>query len=527
MGLDLLPPKFTGDEIVKKWLCKFDAFISLKGYNDDQSLHTFTLLLTGEAERWFVSLPENVAVNWAYVRQAFIGRFQDGGPRWKVDQDLQKIKQSDDENIEEYASRVRDILCRYGRDINGEEILSIFLQGMRRSLFGPVVLKEPTSFREAVNFARLAEMVQDLDGQGKMGVEKSTSDPGASDRDILQQTCDSLTDALNLNTRLHEQLISKMTSQDKPNRDDQHFTSHAVRQNTFKSDPYSRELKTNRHGPTYGGQQIRSGEPVCRLCNKPGHTSPSCVMHSDRQLNSNTCNANLSINSPTLSSISTDKMHNSNLINVRIYGKNVNALVDTGSSVTVVTSKLLKEIPELRRVQIVKSSHDYITVASGGRLPVRGLINIPAIINNRSVLMPAHLVDNLNKPLIIGVDFMKMHRAIIDMAKNKLRLRSKLFMRSADKYLIPAKSECIISARLPSHVGDGILGTTPNIKSLCHLGLVTARVLAKTENDLVPIRIANASDNDVTLRRNTRLGVFKPLSEDDQLYNIDLAANQI
>jgi len=55
---------------------------------------------------------------------------------------------------------------------------------------------------------------------------------------------------------------------------------------------------------------------------------------------------------------------------------------------------------------------------------------------------------------------------------------------------------CIILARIRISLPGGIIGTTLNITSLSYLGIATARVLATTHDNFIPIRLIYSSDHD-------------------------------
>ena len=202
---------------------------------------------------------------------------------------------------------------------------------------------------------------------------------------------------------------------------------------------------------------------------------------------------------------------NNNLMNVKIFGKTISTVIDTGADISVISTKLLEEIPRLKRIKLKQSQYDCIKLPNDQQLSILGVMSVPVLFDNCLIHMKVHLVKNLNTNFIVGMDFLRTNKARINLANQKLFIRPNLGMRPNQKYVIPAKSECIILARIRGSLPDGIIGTTPNIKSLSYLGIATARVLATTQDNLVPIRLINSSDHDVTLKKNANLGKFTPL----------------
>ena len=281
VGNDIIPPQFYGkeDEIPTRWLRKFDAYVVLKQFDNIQRLNIFSLLMSGEAERWYTSLPDDLANNWENMRAAFIGRFQNRAPQWRIDQELRTIKQMDKETIEKYASRLRDMCYRYNR--NDNELFSLFLQGLIPSIRSTVVNRDPVNFQEAVAFARTAEVVERFDDDVKALKTGRTSDTST---EVLQQAFDSL---LKQNEVLHEKLsaaaVTPLPVPAAPVQIRQEpYANAGPRSRVGQSYNYSNVNRPPVVTPRYGGRQVNTAKQICKFCNKPGHSSPNCYANPDR-----------------------------------------------------------------------------------------------------------------------------------------------------------------------------------------------------------------------------------------------------
>ena len=558
---DIVPPKYSGNDSPDLWLPKFNAYVAFKGYNDRQRRNLFGLFMKGNAELWFATLHDDILENWNDLVEAFLLQFHHGKPRWKLDNELDSLRQQHGESVQEYAIRVKHMCHQCQR--NQDELLSRFIQGLCPSIMKFTVTNNPVDFEQACAFARRFEIIDSL------------SDTNGNTKDFkktVQNNCDSSKDSVTSEDRhltsvnsvdniqygqTVEQLQQTLISQQvQPQRsltqwDEREFLNDKVSEeyiphNYFQSDSNFQPFYPNQFEcPSCDGQQhhncnnrnrfSRSSSKhlrrKCYNCQKHGHIASQCRQKRPFHTSNSTVkhaggikvNTSSMLNKPSLSNMEIDdfKVSNNNMINVDIYNHKIPALIDTGATNSVICTTLLKKIPKLNRLRISKSQHRSINLPSGHQLPIIGTIVIPVRFGNRCINMPVHIIRNLHKNLIIGMDFLTKHKAVVDIASRKLSLRSALLMRANEKCLIPANSECIITARLRKNYPNGVLGITPNISSLSHLGLATARVLTKTHNNLVSVRIVNTNDKDIILRRNTRLGSFSPLPNDTELYHFD------
>ena len=126
--------------------------------------------------------------------------------RWGVESKLLSRKQLADESLDMYAS---DIMrwCRQVKKPDSEQV-SIFVRGLLPSLRGFVFSKEPKTFREALDAARLGLAVQYTTSESV-----APPKPEGNQRESIKSVhsmLDSLTDAVsNITTRLEKLQVDK------------------------------------------------------------------------------------------------------------------------------------------------------------------------------------------------------------------------------------------------------------------------------------------------------------------------------
>ena len=113
-----------------------------------------------------------------------------------------------------------------------------------------------------------------------------------------------------------------------------------------------------------------------------------------------------------------------NFINVTLHKTVTKALVDTGACISCISEGMLKSTyPNL--IQNYKNPvHNFVTGVGGQILPVLGMVDLPIVIEGEKLITPVHVFRKLHHHLILGKDFLKVHKANINFGKDTLTLES-------------------------------------------------------------------------------------------------------
>ena len=109
------------------------------------------------------------------------------------------------------------------------------------------------------------------------------------------------------------------------------------------------------------------------------------------------------------------------LVPVRIGECRIHALVDSGSSVSAINSKLFNR-SKLQHLPIQSPSISKITGAGGAQHPVSGQINIEFRIGGVTISHKFLLIPALQNLMILGTDFLSKNKARLDWESNTLSL---------------------------------------------------------------------------------------------------------
>ena len=233
----------------------------------------------------------------------------------------------------------------------------------------------------------------------------------------------------------------------------------------------------------------------------------------------------------------------------KIEGTSVEMLVDTGSVYTIISENLWNALQGKSKTGdrymgaaggsasvpgppgLVKEHHKVVS-ANGEPIEILGRTQLNISVGNEVIRQSVLVARDLAQECILGVDFMRTHGLIIDFAKMTLKTKTESIrlkkgienlacnIKSARTEVIPAGHEKMIDGKLVLK-GRGEISMTnyvgmveSKLKATNERPLLVARSLVTSQNSTVPLRIANFSDEDITIYKNTRLGTFSSIERD-------------
>ena len=156
------PASFHGfdSEDINRWLDKVENYLKLRRINTDSptALAELVLNLAGPAEDFYYSLAEDKKDTFVHLRDALRERFANENQSWIVWQAITTRQQGPVESLDTYLN---DLTNKFRRiKISDADKMRYFVQGLRADLRETVLLKQPKSFQEAEEMARLTAAVK-------------------------------------------------------------------------------------------------------------------------------------------------------------------------------------------------------------------------------------------------------------------------------------------------------------------------------------------------------------------------------
>ena len=166
-------PTFSGirGESAKFWLAKFEQVMKLKKVNDEDKTIQFFLLLEGQAEIWYHTLPDDTQGNYQKLKETFEERFLPGASdRVANVSSFRGLVQQRGETTDDYIEKV----IRMGQDINkGEqEIIDQIYQGLHPVIMKFVAQKEAKTLSDVRKFARMGQSLEGSAISSEMEINK-------------------------------------------------------------------------------------------------------------------------------------------------------------------------------------------------------------------------------------------------------------------------------------------------------------------------------------------------------------------
>lgn len=218
-----------------------------------------------------------------------------------------------------------------------------------------------------------------------------------------------------------------------------------------------------------------------------------------------------------------------NMILATIGGKRTRCLVDTGATISCASLAFLRKT-NLDISALKQSSIGGIRGVGNEHHDILGTLEIPFVISGVRIHFTFHILEQLNHPLIIGIDFLTIHNAAWDIPAGKLYLQDKLicaslmpsktgYLRTNKPIVIPSQSEVNIEGKVSHHKTGEVLLIEP-ISSLTNRSIAGARCLVQVKGGKAPIRLLNPTSHDIHIPRRKVIATVSEIDK-DMLHTLD------
>lgn len=152
--------KYSGnpEDDLDSFITKFSSYAALRDYTAPKAALALTIKIEGNASVFLESIPESDKDTVDKIKALLKENFEGDSWRWGIESKLLSRKQLVNETLDMYASDVMRWCRQVGK--TDSEQMSIFVRGLLPSLRGFVFSKEPKTFRNALDAARLGIAVQ-------------------------------------------------------------------------------------------------------------------------------------------------------------------------------------------------------------------------------------------------------------------------------------------------------------------------------------------------------------------------------
>ncbi len=207
-------------------------------------------------------------------------------------------------------------------------------------------------------------------------------------------------------------------------------------------------------------------------------------------------------------------------------------LVDTGSAVTIISEETWRRaLPGNSQLQAVSRS---VVAANGQRLQVLGTDTVKLQVGGVQLPFPVLVARGITQECLLGADFLMQHGCLVDLRSGELFIggasvplqasetregkTSSCHVSFAEDFIVPPLHEVQLPVQLTGAGADstgfrdsceGLVEPTPGL--LEKRGLLAVHSLSAVHNGQVLTRILNPAPFPVTVRKNERIGIFRPI----------------
>ncbi|KAK3090931.1 hypothetical protein FSP39_015821 [Pinctada imbricata] len=205
---------------------------------------------------------------------------------------------------------------------------------------------------------------------------------------------------------------------------------------------------------------------------------------------------------------------------VEINGVRCQALIDTGSSVTLISKTLFHKIPS--EITLQKAS-TILKTADGKHLEVVGRFMAELKIGNELITQDVIIANLEDIDLLLGMDFFESNRVVIHMAPPLLKVNESEITLSRESATRCARIKAISTQNCPSYTEHKILGyidgdleddvgIIEGSNELCKNGIVVARSLVNPNLKTFEIPIINFSKKDIAIPKDSIIGTIETVA---------------
>ena len=223
-------------------------------------------------------------------------------------------------------------------------------------------------------------------------------------------------------------------------------------------------------------------------------------------------------------------------------------LVDTGAAVSLLSSKIWREI-ENTRVPIVMQPWlgEKLVGVNGTPLSVRGCIHAPLCIGGTQFNGSFVIASDLWVEAIVGLDFIRAHKCVIDCSNNTISFKSadvsvellspkameemsstvrSIGLVTTERILVPPECEMELMVAPVDNTVRALGGVwmVENDSKLSH-GVIVARAITSPSDGLVPIRILNPRECSIELKKGTELAKMDHI-EQGSILNVSVTTSR-
>jgi len=555
---------FTGLHpcLSRLWLQKYEAYSTICGYTQKQKVIALPLFFTDKALTWF-NAQEFYTSSWLEVRRAFFKRY-DTTTIEKYDklEDIFNRKQREDQPFQDFLDQLKFdsiLIEKHSEDFIKDCVIRNVIPYIKNfilqrphvnydDVIQSALIAESSRIPTVHTHGQLCDSLEELKKQIAVMTLNIQSKSFKRECNDIKRTVHNTSPQHSLTYRRH---INLHNSKQIPKSVSRQCSRRSMRQ--YK---HSRDM-CQRCG-MYHYKTCYARNLKCYFCHKIGHIRKMCF--SKRKANKLRYSVNFNrkvVNVPNIchkeitnklthtyventpskidNSCVNDTKHNinnlsSSTILLQVADTQLHALVDTGATHSCINDKVYDLLNKDLKFPLLLPDRHNLSSADGSILNVRGRVNLPLTIGNLQLYHKFNVITNLSQDMLLGLNFLKAHKASIDLSNNLLSLHDGMTQQdflntetevdtikvfSTHTTNIQPRTEIIIPVQIQSDINN-ITGILEPLNTLfTDFKLIGSRCLVKPTHALCAYRVMNPTNSEITLKQNQIIATFQTITNNN------------
>ncbi len=194
-------------------------------------------------------------------------------------------------------------------------------------------------------------------------------------------------------------------------------------------------------------------------------------------------------------------------------------MLDTGASLSLCSSKVFEEYPDLERVGQIQAlaSNDpqIVYLPNGDTLALQGTLTVPVQFGNVNTNISFYMIDSFKYSFLIGYPCMQQLGGVISFKNRTFSVNPNSKVMLKRDVTVPPKSAIYTLGKVPAHLPRGFVGVfDPKTTFISNEHLDIPPNLSTVDDDCIPLRVINFSHTPMFLHRDTPVGTFHGLDSD-------------
>ena len=204
-------------------------------------------------------------------------------------------------------------------------------------------------------------------------------------------------------------------------------------------------------------------------------------------------------------------------------GAEVMALIDSGSTVSVIHPSVLARVQD-NGTAVLYGSKCQLRMADGGILDSAGSVRLRLGVTDGVHVEHELVVAPVDAPLVIGLDFLRVHGCTLDLGHSTLTLGGtshkcriikempRVFkITMAETVVVPPSCEMVVPGEVSGkpHFTHGIV--EPRDYPICHGNIAMSKLIVNPTKSSLPLRVANLSPEPQVLHKGMQVAICEEI----------------